>query len=82
MSRAREKTVQVKELEQFKDDALNLLVVAMKNSCHKIGGGKYKGYFDTLNGSDLVTLGDFLVKHGKMERHTDGYGRRWFYRET
>lgn len=38
------------------------------------------GWWDSMGLSSLCSLGDVLVEAGRLERHPDGYGRRWFYR--
>jgi len=39
-----------------------------------------KGWYDSQARSTAVDVGNQLVELGVLERHPDGYGRRWFYR--
>jgi hypothetical protein len=42
--------------------------------------GKMIGWWDSCCLSTAWDLGDDLVEAGRLERHPDGTGRRWFYR--
>jgi len=42
--------------------------------------GDMKGWWDSCALSHVQEAADHLVALGKLERHPDGVGRRWFYR--
>jgi hypothetical protein len=63
------------------ESAAELIDEAFRQIACRVETGDMAGWWDSMALSTACDLGDWLADYGTWERHSDGVGRRWFYRE-
>lgn len=69
------------EVARLREELIEALWDVFHGAAFKVKEGHRAGWWDSMSRSDVCNAGDRLVEFGLLERHPEGFGRRWFYRE-